>query len=185
MDAGSVEKKELDKVPTPTLFIIVASTVIIAAFALLVLYPQYKSLQNMEEKSESAAWSLEQQKQLLPAYIKARQAADKEFVPGLKFPERKKLQRSKITELSSIMEKVAIGSNLVYASNSLDINSVNMDSGSLAMDINMDGNLFDLREFLVSVMALSFVDSIGKVTITSNEKRQRFSIRIWIAIEKN
>jgi hypothetical protein len=183
--AGVSEKKEMDRVPPLTLAILVSTVAIVAVFALFGLYPQYKGLKTLRAEREAAAWSLEEQKQLFPVHAVAVKAAEKEFRPGLEFPEREKLQRSRIAELPLLMERQAVIANLVYVGNSLDISTAGKDSGYLAMEMTLDGNLFDFRDFLVSMVGLPFVDRIGKISLTAGEKMHRFMVRVWIAIEKS
>jgi hypothetical protein len=183
MDTAA-DRKELDKVPPRTLLLIVGTTVVTAVFLLLLLYPQYRSMEALRVEKKKIAWSLEEQKQLFPIQALAITASQGDFEPGLTCPEREKFPRGKIQELSALMERTALAAGLVYTGNSLDINSVNMGSGLLAMDLTLDGTLFDFREFLVEVVAIPYVDSIGKITLGSGEGALRISLRIWIAIEK-
>ncbi|MBU1342857.1 MAG: hypothetical protein KKE44_05760 [Proteobacteria bacterium] len=183
--AETDEKKELKKLPTKTLSLIIVSFLLVAVFIFAILFPQYNHIQTAKNDRISKALLLEEQKKLFPLYAQAEALAKIEFNPKLPFQEKKALDRDKISTLSNIFSDIAQKNNMELSQNSLDISSLKNQSNSISMDVQFTGDLFDFRNCLISLADLPFFHSFEKIQIKTDQSNiKRFSTKISITIDK-
>lgn len=181
--ASADEKKKMARLPTVTLMLILAVFVLLAGSGAFILFPQYRAIEKAREATARSLGELERQKTLAPLYVKARQASAKEFTPRYDFPERQPMKRADIAGLAGVLTAMALEKSLVLSGNSLDIKSLNKDSGVVAMDISLEGSLLDLHGWLVQVIALPFFDRVESIRIRAGNAVRTVNARIWITVD--
>lgn len=183
--AGTAEKTELNTLPPVTLMLIVASTVSVFAFVLFGLYPQHKQIQAATESRLASILALETQKLMFPVYTGALALDKEEFAPRLAFPSRKAIERKRIADLSGIFGGIADDCGMELAGNTLDINSVSRNSGTVAVDVSLTGDLLSFRNYLLAIMELPFFNRLESVDISAGNGVKTFKTKFHIMIEKN
>ena len=92
--------KEMSKLSSTTLGLIIGVAVVISAVALGLLYPKHMNIQAERKLWVEKTVRLEEQKRFFPIYAKAQSLADEPFENKLPFPERKAISRDQVTTLS-------------------------------------------------------------------------------------
>ncbi len=77
------DKDKLNKLSSFTLCLIIGSVVLVLAFALGLLYPQYRRITQIKTDRIEKTIRLEEQKRLFPIYVKAEMIASEKFDPML------------------------------------------------------------------------------------------------------
>lgn len=181
---GIEEQKVSEKIPSPVLFLIVLSVVLVGGVVLLVLFPQYREIEGLKQEQVSATIDLKTQEKLYPLFAEARALASIGFEPKLPVVERIPLGRNKIVTLSDLFSTIALSNNMVLSSNSLDLNSLKRSSDSVSMAFTFSGDLFDYRRCLISLASLPFFNSIENIKIVTDQDRvKQFFTEIMINID--
>ncbi len=177
--------KKGSKLPLSTMVLIIVSFLLVTGFILLLIYPRYNKLKDVQQETIGASYELVKQRKLYPIYTKALHLAKKTFTPKFSFPEREGIKRSRISELSTIFGVIASKCGMEFSGNSIDIGSITKESGSVSMKLSLTGNLFDFRKYLINIIELPFCDGIEKIAINSGEVVKTCYLTVRINIKKN
>ncbi|MCP3941896.1 MAG: hypothetical protein GY710_10485 [Desulfobacteraceae bacterium] len=183
---GKDQKKELKKLPPLTLALVIGSFVVVAAFIMGIVFPQYQRVEKVKDLSLSKTFLLEEQKKLFPLYAKASALSEVKFDPALPFRERKAISRDKIYTLSKVFGNLARENNMEFIGHSLDIGSLKGSSNLISMDLEFSGALFDFRNCLIGLVALPFFNSMETIKITTDQTNvKKYLTKIRISIDKH
>ncbi|MFH2091606.1 MAG: hypothetical protein ABIJ31_04510 [Pseudomonadota bacterium] len=175
----------IQKLPPATLGLIGICLVLVGLIIAVGILPKYINIRKITQKNSEQSLLLEEQQALYPLYAKADQLANIEFFPKLPFPERKALERDKISNLSKPFEQLAIQNRLNLSKNSLDVETLHALSDQVSIELLLSGQLFDFRNYLVALGGLPYFNFVQSIEIQSNfNKIKQFKVKIMINIEK-
>jgi len=178
-------KKRMGRLPPLTLALVVISFVLVFTCIAGLLFPQHQRIEAAKKDRAAKTLLLEEQQKLFPLFARAEALEKIAFEPVLPLVERKPLDREQIGGLSGIFSDIADSHNMKLSGNSLDINSLQNESGSISMDVQFTGDLFDFRNCLVSLARMPCFKGIEGVKIeTDTNNIKTFSTRLLIAIKK-
>lgn len=177
--------KASKNLPMTTLVMIISSAVLFTGVVIFILFPQNKKTAVIKDEKRSATIALDRQKRLYPLFLQAKAAATMEFEPQIPLSERIPLDRGKIDTLTDIFTSIGNENRMFLSSNTLDFSSVKTMSDSVAMELVFEGDLFDYRECLISIIALPFFNTVEAIKITTDKTQvKKFFTKILINIEK-
>ncbi len=175
----------IPKLPSQSITLILIFGVGILAFIMLVIYPNYISLIDMDMEIKSLNARLEEQKVLFPVFkdiFKKAQISNKMDMP---FTNKEKLSREDTEIIPIIIKKATQKGNIKLESIVTDVESAIGDSAHLRIDISLKGGFLDLRKFLLKLNKLPYLEHIEKIRIQSEKKSHELQcdLKIWMAQE--
>jgi hypothetical protein len=156
---------------------------VLFAFVLLIIYPYHVSLVDADTEIEITKDRIEEQKLLFPVFKDLLNKAGLKESSLLPLPEKKKLARDQIDGVSSMIQKIAQRSNLKVGGIIPDVDSIIGGAGFLQMTVVMKGELFDLRNFLVLLGEVSYLEHIEQIQIRTTQDLKEIRLKLWMARE--
>ena len=175
----------IPKLQSQSITLILIFGVGILAYIMLVIYPNYISLIDMDMEIKSLNARLEEQKVLFPVFkdiFKKAQISNKMDLP---FTNKEKLSREDTEIIPIIIKKATQKGNIKLESIVTDVESAIGDSAHLRIDISLKGGFLDLRKFLLKLNKLPYLEHIEKIRIQSEKKSHELQcdLKIWMAQE--
>ncbi|MFH1980890.1 MAG: hypothetical protein ABIL58_03515 [Pseudomonadota bacterium] len=158
--------------------IIAASLVLIGG---IMIYPNFKGLNALEEEAVVLRKQLEEQKMLMPVFsemVKRSKSARKSPLP---FPERRPLTTDDIRAALIDMKQRAEEMHLEVTDIVPGIRGFVENAQRVVVNISLLGDLKDFKSFLLSVSAEPYVDAIQTIQIVAQTDRSQFRLTLWIA----
>ncbi|MEW6267026.1 MAG: hypothetical protein AB1641_28460 [Thermodesulfobacteriota bacterium] len=156
---------------------------VILGAVLFGLYPQNRALGKQEEEKFRLEADIEKQKLLHPLYTELYQKAKFERPAGLPLPPRKKLPRDRIGQLNAIFLEAARQSGLEFEKVLPQVNSLNMNTGLLMVDVFLKGDFLNLRKFVVNMAQMPFVEHLERLNVRRVQGGDSIQLRLWLALE--
>ncbi len=180
------EQKSMKRMPNTTLGLIAISIILVGLLIFAGILPKITIGKELKESKCDRKISLERQKQLFPLYVRVDRLVNLNFDFKLPLPERKPIERNKISQLSEMLDLIVQQHDLILSANSLDVELLDTLEDRMSIELSIKGNLFNYREVLISFTELPFVDSIEKMSISADEhSKNKFVTKIGISIEKS
>ncbi len=175
----------IPKLQSQSITLILIFGVGILSYIMLVIYPNYISLIDMDMEIKSLNARLEEQKVLFPVFkdiFKKAQISNKMDLP---FTNKEKLSREDTEIIPIIIKKATQKGNIKLESIVTDVESAIGDSAHLRIDISLKGGFLDLRKFLLKLNKLPYLEHIEKIRIQSEKKSHELQcdLKIWMAQE--
>jgi len=197
MDTGSKKTIKM-QLPGSSYLIIGIGVFVIFIFLMFFNYPMYQSLLNIENATVTAKHQQFIQEKLSPLYVKLKEIYKEKNIEILPFPEKKKLPKSKIRTIISMIERVAdnIGTLKVLSvtPNTNSMKKKNLDQENteqneanqdklLAVDIKLKGEFLAFRDFMIGLVELGFIKDMDNIKIETISNSNLFFMKIWIFVE--
>jgi len=156
---------------------------VLFTFVVFVIYPYHMSLADADSEIEITKGRIEEQRLLFPIFEDLLKKARYKKPGGLTLPKKKKLARGEIDRGSSILQEIAQRSHLIISGIMPDVDSLIGGSEYLKMTIVMKGELFDLRNFLVLLGEVSYLEHIEQIQIRPVQETKEIRLKVWMARE--
>lgn len=180
---GIRQQKRLSR---PAVTVGISFSVVICLYALFLIYPSYRSVCRTRQAIVEQTVKLDRQKVLYPVFARAKTLDRIQFEHRLPFPDRVRVHRDAVSNLSGKIFDTAEHHQLTLFESDFDINSLKNDSRFCSMTIKLKGKLFDFRRFLIDIIAFEFFDSIENLSISSHKGPIKdFTVTLNIKIKKN
>ena len=153
------------------------------ALLLISILPRYITLAQMDKQITSLNADIEEQKILNPVFKDLLKKALSKAPEGLPFPEKVKLERGKTDKIALTFQELAKKSSLEIEEIITDADSLIDDSGFLMLNVAVKGDVFDLRNFLVKLGEVQYIEHIERVQIRTVDKNKEMRLKLWIARE--
>jgi len=153
------------------------------ALLLISIFPRYITLAQMDKQIATLNADIEEQKILYPVFKDLLKKALHKAPEGLPFPEKVKLERDKTDKIALTFQELAKKSNLKIEEIIIDVDSLIDDSGFLMLNVAVQGDVFDLRNFLVKLGEIQYIEHIERVQIRTVDKSKEMRLKLWIARE--
>ena len=149
----------------------------ICVFFLVGIYPNLEAMVELDNDFNELTTKVQEQEQLFPVYrrlIKEVQAPPMD----LPIPDKTKLPREDIANLSMRFMRLAEKNNLSFDSAAPDAASYLEESVYLTMNIRLHGDFFNFRPFLLDVCQLPYLQAIDEVSITPWQDQKQLKLKI-------
>jgi len=153
------------------------------AFILLVIYPLQTSLAEADMEIRALKGRIEEQKILYPVFQDLMKKARFKRTAGLPFPNKVRLKRDDTVKIVAIFRKIAQKNQFTLVDINTDIDSLIDNSGYLKIDLSVEGNFFALRNFLLNLGELPYLEYIERIQIRSAQETKAINLRVWLAQE--
>ena len=178
-----VERIKALKLPARSVAFLLICAGGLLAFILLVIYPQRTSLAEADMEIQALKARIEEQKILYPVFQDLLKKARFKGTAGLPFPEKGRLKRDETDKIASKFRNIAQKSQLTLVDINSDIESLIDNSGYLKLYMVLEGDFFALRNFLLNLGELPYLEHIERIQISSAPKTKTINLKIWLAQE--
>jgi len=156
---------------------------VLFTFFVFIIYPYQMSLGEADSEIEITKARIEEQKLLFPVFQDLLNKTRLKESGLLPMPEKKKLARDEIDGVSSMIQEIAQRSHLKIGGIMPDLDSLIGGAGFLEMTVVMKGELFDLRNFLVLLGEVSYLEHIEQIQIRTAQDLKDIRLKLWMARE--
>ena len=153
-------------------------------FVLLAIFPNYITYNNIEHEIGILKDKIEEQKILSPIFEDLSQKAQFQNPGSLPFPLPEKLSRDDTERITPIIREVVDANNFALEDIDTDIDSLMTESGNLKMSIQLIGEFHNLRDLLLDLGGLPYLEHIEVIQINSFGKKNKINLTIWISQER-
>ena len=156
----------------------------IVAFIFVAIYPSQKSLSRLDKEIAQTESQIEEQRILFPIAQELVSQVMKKEKYNLPFPDTKNVEREKLEEVPSVLEELAGGSGLYTISIVPDVQSLSEYPGHLSITAVVKGKFSDLREFVIKMGSLPYLEHVEEISISPKDGVREFVLKIWFAVKK-
>ena len=179
-----MEKETLSKLPGKSIRYLFLCAGGMLSIIFLTIYPQHKSLGQLEKEIKKIQTQIEEQEILYPVYKNLlKQIRPKEH-GGVSMPQKAKLESHRTDRISLALEEMAQKSNLKLVAVVPDVKSLSDGAGLLSVSTQLKGSFFDFRDFLLCLGRIPFLEHIEEVRIKAVEGSREFGVITWFSVQK-
>lgn len=178
-----IERIKALKLPSRSIAFFLICVGGLLAFIPLVIYPQQTSLAEADMEIKELKGRIEEQKILYPVFQDLLRKADFKGAEGLPFPKRARLKQNDAVKILSIFQNVAKKNKLTLVDIKSDIESLVDSSGYMKIDLAIEGRFHDLRNFMLSIGELPYLEHIERIQIHPMQEEKAINLKIWIVRE--
>lgn len=153
-------------------------------FILLSIFPNYLAYSNINHEINTLQNQIEEQKLLSPIFSDLTKKTKFKDPQNLPFPQKAQLSKNDTGNIAAIIQKIIQQKNFNLVSIQTDVGGLLEDSGTLKVSIEMIGDFLNLRDMILQLGALPYLEHIEFVRIDSHSESQQFQLKIWIAQEQ-
>ena len=117
---------------------------------------------------------------LFPLFQKMLNEIDLKFPEGVSIPKEEKLSQEKAERIVSVFHELAGKSGLKVMEVSPDVDSTLNGSGFLLVNVVVKGDFFKLREFLLELGNLPYLEKIEQIKLQNIEGGKEARLKIWL-----
>jgi len=173
----------LSSLPTKSLLYLLIFGGGIAIFVFLVILPAQTTAKNLDLEIGKIKSRIEEQKILRPVYKALKKKSTIAPPEGLTVPEKEKLVRGDTQKMTATFQKITADSGLKLAEFRPDVNTILNNAEFLKVDILLEGEFFDLQNFLIQVCQLPYLELIEVIKINPVKNTNHFGLQIWMMQE--
>lgn len=170
--------------PTRNTFMIVVFGGGILLFILIAIFPNYLSYNNIVHEISLLEYKIEEQKILSPIFEDLSKKAQFQKPQSLPFPVADKLSRNDTEKITPIIREIVEVNGFKLEDIDTDIESLMTESGILKLSINLIGEFHNLRNLLLDLGSLPYLEHIEVIQIGSFGDKNKIDLTIWIAQER-
>jgi hypothetical protein len=178
-----LKRLKISKLPTRSIALFLMCLCVLLFFFLLVIYPQHISLAEADLDITKLKERIEEQKILYPIFqnlLEKERVKDTESLP---FPKKTKLMPNETAKISLIFQKIAQKNNLVLKEIGPEVDALIGGSGYLKLNLIVEGEFLDLRNFMLQLGELPYLEHIERIQIRSVQDYKEISFKILLAQE--
>jgi len=172
------------KLPTRNVIVILLFGGGVLLFILLSIFPNYLAYSNINHEISTLKNQIEEQKLLSPIFSDLSEKTKFKDPENLPFPRKDKLSKNETGNIAAIIQKIIRQNDYTLVNILTDVDGLLEESGTLKVSIEMTGDFMNLRNMILQLGALPYLDHIEYVHIDSHGEKQQFLLKIWIAQEQ-
>ena len=174
---------EIGRYSQRSLFYFALFGAVILVVILLLIYPDYRTLAALDKSIIHLNAKIETQKLLFPLFQKMLTEIDLKLPEGAAFPKEEKLTQEKAEGIVSVFYELAGKFRLKVVEISPDVESTLDGSGFVLMNVVVNGDFSELREFLLELGNLPYLEKIEQIKLQNTEAGKEVRLKIWLVKE--
>jgi len=174
---------EIGKFSQRRLFYFALFGAVILTVILILIFPDYRTLAALDKSIIHLSAKIETQKLLYPLFQKMLTEIDLKLPDGAAFPKTEKLTQEKAERMVSVFHELAGKHRLKVVEVSPDVESTLDGSGFVLLNIVAGGDFFELREFLLELGGLPYLEKIEQIKLQNTEAGKEVRLKIWLVKE--
>ena len=170
------------KIPQESLKYLIIYPGIVLFVILLGIIPLYKSNSDTTNDIKKLKYQIEEKKSfgnIFSVLNKSMKNKDLNILPN---PPKTTLPRPDAEKFQDIFRAIAIKSGLMTVSLTPDLSSLASNSPYLLYNAVIKGEFANLRNMLIGLGGISYLDKIEEINIQQYPDSMEFRIKIWIAL---
>lgn len=171
-------------VPTRNTFVILIFGGGMLLFILLAIFPNYISYNNIKHEISILKYKIEEQKILSPIFEDLSKKAQFQKPDSLPFPSAEKLSPNDTEKITPIIRDIIETNGFTLEDIATDIESLMTGSGNLKMSVNVVGEFHKLRDVLLDLGNLPYLDHIEVIQVNSSGDKNKIILTIWVSQER-
>jgi hypothetical protein len=172
------------KLPTRNIMVIFLFGGGVLFFILLSIFPNYLAYSNISHEIKTIQNQIEEQKLLSPIFSDLSEKTKFKDPKNLPFPQKDKLSKNETGSISAIIQNIIRQNDYTLISILTDMDELIEESGTLKVSIEMTGDFMNLRNLILQLGTLPYLDHIEYVRIDSHSDKRLFLLKVWIAQEQ-
>lgn len=157
--------------------------VVIATIALLLIYPDYRTLVAVDRNIQRLSARIEIHNTFFPVFQKMLTESNPELPEGVTLLKDEKLSQEKAEGIVSIFYDLSQKTGVQVMEASPDVESTLNGSGFLLLNVAVKGDFFKLQEFLLAIGSLPYLEKIEQIRLQAVEGGKEARLRLWLAKE--
>lgn len=174
---------EIVKFSQRSLFYFALFGVVILVIILLMIYPDYRTLAALDKNIKQLNTKIETHELLSPLFQKMLTEVELKLPEGVAFPKAEKLSQEKAERIVSVFHELAGKSGIKVVEVSPDVESTLDGSGFVLMNVVVTGDFFKLREFLMELGNLPYLEKIEQIKLQNIDGGKEVRLKIWLVKE--
>lgn len=150
----------------------------IFAFIFVGIYPNQRALGQLDEEIAGLQVKVQSQELLHPVYMKLIRQMQQKAPEGLPLPEKRRIDRKNIASVNDSFRTLARNSGVVLESASPDPSSYLEDTNRLTMNVAFSGDFFNIRELLMNVCKMPFLNIIENMELTTVDGKKQIRLKL-------
>jgi hypothetical protein len=171
------------KVHSSNLIYLALCLLAVIAFFFVGIFPNLSALKNMDEEIIVLKQKVDTQALLYPVYRKLLEQITQNPPTKLSVPEKKKISHSQLSQINDIFGRLAAASRVTFDNAVPDASNYLEDVGYFTMNVDFSGDYFNLRELLLGICQLPFLESVDTMRIETINREKHASLKIKIEQE--
>lgn len=159
----------LPKISSINLLYVAVCLVGIAAFFLVGIYPNMRSMDQLDADFTELTNKVQSQELLYPIYRELIKEVQQPISAKLLLPDEGKLTSRGLSQISDLFRDIAAKSGVVFESAVPDASSYLEDASYLIMHVSFSGDFFSFNKLLFNLCALPYLESIDQMRIESEQ----------------
>jgi Tfp pilus assembly protein PilO len=152
----------------------------IAIFVVVAIIPAQNTAKNLGQQIADIKMRIEEQKILNPVYKSLKKQSKINPPQGIAMPQREKLVRGDTQKISSDFRQIASDSKLTLKEYRPDVNTILEDTEYLMINVLVEGEFFDLQNFLIQLCQLPYLELVEEINIKPVKDTKQFRLQIWM-----
>ncbi|MEE4113153.1 MAG: hypothetical protein V2I40_10085 [Desulfobacteraceae bacterium] len=148
------------------------------AFLALVIYPNYRSMQDYDRQISALNGEIALRQALSPIYRKLVDQARIAPSTRLTSPEKKALDMEDAGRLAQIFQAIADTAGLTLESVIPDAQTVDQGNGRLMVEVVFRGEFLNVQPLINTIVEQSFVDRIHNIQVRCAEENKWISLSV-------
>jgi len=177
-----MKKEWYNILPVRTLIYLGVSIFIVTIFLLVIIYPYYRSLGTLDKEIAGMYKRVEQQKVLLPLYMKLVEKSGASVPDKFSLPIRKTVPKNNIDLIPPLIKGIARKSGMQTVMVTPDLTTLSTRKDFLLIYATVKGNYFDIRNFLIELGNVPFIDHIEEIDIRQKATDKECKLKLWFAV---
>jgi hypothetical protein len=168
----------LPKLTTSNIAYLIVCLLGVAAFFLVGIYPNMKSMNELETDETILTQTVQSQELLYPIYRQLIKEVQQPIPSKLILPTRSTLSQNDLNQLNHLLREIARKSDVIFIRAVPDANSYLEDSGSLVMNTSFSGEFFNFRNLLYALCSLPYLESIDQIIIETQATERTIDLKL-------
>jgi hypothetical protein len=171
----------IEKLPSRNVILILIFGVGIILFVLLSIFPNYIAYSNITQDIDKLKGEIEEQKILSPIFNNFSEKAKFEEPDNLPFPKKAKMAKSETAAISFVIQDIIRNNGFKLENIATDVDSLMHESGLLKLNVTMSGDFMNLRDVMLQLGALPYLEHVESIQISSSHKDSKIQLKLWFA----
>ena len=175
-----MDRTLLSMLPRKNLIILLGIIGGIIVFMFLWILPARSTRDVLDMEVSQLNSQIEEQKILSPVYSGLLKKAEMKPPEMLTSAQIEKLGKGDANKISAMFGKLARENNLKLVAFNPDMETLIDESGHMLIQIGLQGNFFNLYDFLNKLCQIPYLERIEEILISSNTEKKDFKMKIWL-----
>jgi len=176
-----MKKFKLD-IPKTTINYVIICGGIIVIFLLVGLFPMYRYNIYQAGEIKKTKDQIVEIKAMGPIYLSLQNEMEIKDLYNLPNPKKTTITREEAAKFPSVFMDVVRQSGLVAVSLTPDSSNTTGSAKFLLYNAVVKGNFSNLRNMLIALSAISYLDRIEDIRISQRADYMEYKIQIWLAL---